>query len=680
MGSMAAWTGSQGDPFVRLPAKIFSICRFVFFTGVIVFCAGIFSVMFLVFHTVPDLPKLPWELSRIIETPQSIIYASSGQVLMHLGERENVPLSHVSADFINAILATEDHLFFQHHGINKLRTLKALYVTLFEPGRVEGASTITQQLAKNLFFSFEQSFARKFKELLVAFQIEATHSKEEILEAYINQIHFGAGAQGVEKAADTFFGKSARELTLPEASLLAGLPKSPSAYNPFLHYDRALKRRNLVLHRMVEAGFLSQNQAALAAAEKPVLNQGKKDARSGSYFLDALVKELVKTYGENVVYNGGIRVYATLDPQLQELAKKTVKQGLDRLDEMMGIPPGQTLGPQGALVAVEPDTGAVRAMVGGRDYFQSEFNRATSARRQPGSGFKPFVYYTAFQKAQFHPGTVMTDQPVTIPVVGAPDWQPKNFERGFKGDMVLKTAMTHSVNTIAAQLVQITGPGAVIETAKKCGIQSPLEDVFSIALGTADVTPGEMAAAFSVFAGLGKRHEPFLFWRVEDAFGRVLFEHIVQGQQVLDPVIAYQVVDMMKAVVDTGSGRRIREHGFTRPCAGKTGTTDNYNDAWFTGFTPGLCTSVWIGFDKKKRLEDANGVGITGGRGAAPIWADFMIQAVAGEPERNFPVPSNIRFEKIDPDTGCRISPKDPRKGILIAVKQGQTLCKETVR
>jgi penicillin-binding protein 1A len=660
--------------------RIWAVLRGLFFAGLILVSTGIFAVTLLVLHTASNLPKLPQDLSRIIETPQSRVYNASGQVVMHLGERENVPLARVSPDFIHAIVATEDHLFFQHHGINKLRTLKALYVTLFEPGRVEGASTITQQLAKNLFFSFEQSFSRKFKELLVSFQIEATHSKAEILEVYINQIHFGAGAQGVEKAADTFFGKSARDLTLSEAALLAGLPKSPSAYNPFFHMDRALKRREVVLQRMKETGYISSDQAASAVSDIPVLNREKRDARSGSYFLDALIKSLIDAYGENVVYRGGIRVYATLDSRLQELAKTSLRQGLERLDQEMGGFGENASRPQGALVAIEPSTGAVRAMVGGRDYFESEFNRATNARRQAGSGFKPFVYYTAFDTQGLHPGTLMTDRPVTIPVSGAPDWEPKNFERGFQGNMVLKTAMTRSVNTIAAQLVQLTGPDAVIDTARKCGIISPLQDVFSIALGTAGVTPLEMAAAFSVFADLGKRHEPFLFWRVEDAYGRVLFEQIVQDHPVLDPGTAYQVVDMMKAVVDTGSGQRVREHGFTRPCAAKTGTSNNFMDAWFTGFTPALCTSVWIGFDRQARLADKHGVGITGGRGAAPIWARFMRQATADEPERNFPVPEEIRFESVDPDTGCRLNAQNSRSGIVVAVKRGQKLCGEAVQ
>ncbi len=660
--------------------SIWTAIRLAFFSGLMLVCAGIFSVTVLVLYTASDLPRLPEDLSRIIETPQSLVYNAAGQVVLHLGERESVPLNRVSPDFINAIVATEDHRFFLHHGINKLRTLKALYVTLFEPGRVEGASTITQQLAKNLFFSFEQSFSRKFRELLVSFQIEATHSKAEILEVYINQIHFGAGAQGIEKASDTFFGKSARDLTLSEAALLAGLPKSPSAYNPFYHMDRALKRRQVVLQRMKDTGYITADQASLAASEIPELNREKKDARSGSYFLDALIKALIDTYGENVVYKGGIRVHSTLDSRLQDLAKISLGQGLDRLDQEMGVSGENSPRPQGALVAIDPSTGAVRAMVGGRDYFISEFNRATHARRQAGSGFKPFVYYTAFEKNGLHPGTLMTDHAVTIPVAGAPDWQPQNFDRGFQGNMVLKTAMTRSVNTIAAQLVQLTGPDAVIDTARKCGINSPMQDVFSIALGTAGVTPLEMTAAFSVFANAGNRHAPFLFWRVEDAFGRVLFEHIVQEQPVLDPGTAYQVVDMMKAVVDTGSGRRVRDHGFTRPCAGKTGTSNNFMDAWFTGFTPTLCTSVWVGFDKQHPLRDKNGVGITGGRGAAPVWAQFMHQALADEPERKFPVPKEIRFEKIDPDTGCRVDFRDSRAGMVVAVKKGQVLCGETVQ
>jgi 1A family penicillin-binding protein len=667
---------------MKLFLRLISLIRLVFFIAIMAGAVGILFAGFLIFHMAGDLPKLPSPLSRIIETPQSLIYASTGQLLWGLGERKAIPLEMVSKDFINAIVATEDHRFFEHHGVNKLRTLKGLYVTLFESGRVQGASTITQQLAKNLFFSFEQTWQRKFKEMLVALQIEAANTKEEILSAYINQIYFGAGAQGIEKASQTFFGKPALELNLAEAALLAGLPKSPTQYNPFRHYERGLKRRDIVLTRMVATGFISSLDAQRAAAIKPTLYKGRMDARSGSYFLDALIRELIHTYGEDVVFHGGIRVYATLDTRMQSFAQKAMKQGLENLDALIGIDNNgseeeqtEKDRPQGALIAIDTGSGAIKAMVGGRDYYASEFNRAMDSRRQAGSGFKPFLYYTAFQKTGVHPGTVMTDKPVSIEIAGAKDWEPRNFEQRFAGDMILKRALTRSVNTIAAQLVTLTGPEAVTALAHACGVKSPLEDVYSVALGTSLVSPLDMATAFSVFANLGIKHDPFLFWRVEDAFGRVLFERIVQSKRVLEPALAFQVVDMMRAVVDTGSGRSIRRLGFDRTAAGKTGTTDNYNDAWFTGFTPALCVSVWTGFDKNKKLKGAQGAGITGGRGAAPIWADFMINTMKGEPEREFIVPENIRFEAVDSVTGC--SPEPDSQISSVPLKTGQTICKK---
>jgi penicillin-binding protein 1A len=272
----------------------------------------------------------------------------------------------------------------------------------------------------------------------------------------------------------------------------------------------------------------------------------------------------------------------------------------------------------------------------------------------------------------------MTDKPVLIKVAGAKDWEPQNFERRFSGNMILKTALTHSVNTIAAQLVTMTGPAAVTTLAKACGVKSPLENVYSVALGTPLVSPLDMAGAFSVFANLGIKHDPFFFWRVEDAFGRVLFERIVQNKTVLDPALAFQVVDMMKAVVDTGSGQSVRKMGFQGPAAGKTGTTDHYKDAWFTGFTPSLCVSVWTGFDKNKPLKRPPGGGITGGMAAAPIWADFMTNAMKGEPEREFSVPSNIRFEAVDPSTGC--APEPGATVLSVPLKTGQTICGTAVQ
>ncbi len=622
-----------------------------------------------------DLPRVPQPLGRIIDVPQTEVFAATGQRIMTLGGRDPVQLSFVSPHFLDAVVATEDHRFFEHHGVNKLRTLKALYVTLFEPGRIQGASTITQQLAKNLFFSFEKTYLRKFREMLVAFQIEATSTKQEILHAYVNQIHFGAGAQGIERASQVFFGIPASALTLSQAALLAGLPKSPTRYNPFRHYERALARRNFVLQRMVEVGEISAREAAEAMAVRPELAARQTDSRTGSYFVDALINRLVEKYGEDVVFHGGIKVYSTLDPSLQTAGETAVAKGLERLDTMMDMGSQEQELPQAALVAVDTGSGAIKALVGGRDYFKTEFNRAVQSRRQPGSGFKPFVYYCAFNDLGFHPATLMVDQPVTIPVKGAPAWKPRNFERTFQGEIILKQALTYSVNTIAAQLVEQTGPDCVIQTARRCGIESPLKEVYSIALGTSGVSPLEMASAFATFATNGIRHKPFMIWRVEDPFGRVIDEHIAQGKRVLDAATTFQVVDMMRSVVDEGSARSIRQTGFTRPAAGKTGTTDSYNDAWFTGFTPSLSVSVWTGFDREKKLAGRGGTGITGGRAAAPIWADFMEHALENEPERDFSIPAGIRFETVDAATGCAPDPYGGGKLFRVPLKDNQILC-----
>jgi penicillin-binding protein 1A len=617
----------------------------------------------LFFFILQDLPQVPEPLGRIIETPATEIIAGSGERILVLGGKESIPLDRVSPYFVRAVVATEDHRFWEHHGVDKLRTLKALWITLLEPGKIQGASTITQQLAKNLFFSFKRSYKRKFHELLVAVQIESRYSKNDILQAYMNQIPFGVGAHGIENAAQTFFGKSASDLDLAEAALLAGLPKSPTRYNPYLHYDRAKSRQKIVLGRMVTVGAISRLEADNAYKNPLSLQPLSAGTRTGSYFLDTVIQQLEETYGPEIVYHGGLKITTTLDPQMQRWAVNSVKDGMETLDNIMGLNNNRTNAngdgkerAQSALVAIETNTGAVKALVGGRDYAASEYNRAIQNHRLPGSGFKPFLYYTAFDKLNLHPASVFEDQPVHITIPGTKDWRPQNFSMEFEGPMILKKAFIHSVNTIAAQLVQLTGPESVISSAKTFGITSPLTPVYAIALGTSGISPLEMASSFATFATNGTRHEPFFIWRVEDAFGRVLDEHIVSGEKQLDPARVYQVVDMMRGVVDTGTGNVVRQMGFTLPAAGKTGTTNQYRDAWFTGFTPTLSTSVWIGYDKKKGLRDANRVGITGGRGAAPIWADFMMKATAGEPSREFSMPPNIYFEKVDATTGRKAS------------------------
>jgi 1A family penicillin-binding protein len=617
---------------------------------------GLFA-LFLV--AVKDLPRVPEPIGRINDTPATEIFSADGRRILTIGGRETVALDDVSYAFIQAILATEDHRFWEHRGINKLRTVKALWITLFEPGKVQGASTITQQLAKNLFFSFEQTYLRKFRELLVALQIEAEFSKQEILEAYINQIPFGVGAYGIGQAARTFFGKSAGELNLAEASLLAGLPKSPTRYNPFRYLERARARQQVVLKRMVDTGMISHQEAMDAGAAPLDLRGQTRALRVDSYFLDAVMKSLEETYGPEVVYHGGLRVTTTLDVGLQQLAESSLQEGLAKLESQMKIDERDNMastdndnGLQGALVTVDVNSGAVKALVGGRDYFQTPYNRALQNNRQPGSGFKPFLYYGALESLGKTPADVIVDKPVAIPVAGKPPWKPRNFERTYHGPMVIKKAFTESVNTVAAQLVEALGPAAVIQTARRCGITSPLNPVYSVALGTFGVSPLEMAAAYATFASGGVHHPPFWIRRVEDVNGRVLQEHIITGERVLNESITYQLVDMMAGVIDEGTGNVVRRMGFSMPAAGKTGTTNDYNDAWFTGFTPNLSTAVWVGFDRGQGMRDKNGAGITGGRGAAPIWAQFMKQATQGEPPRAFTVPGDIYFKKVNPENG----------------------------
>jgi 1A family penicillin-binding protein len=626
------------------------------------------------FMLLEELPRVPDPLGRIIERPSTEIFAATGERVMVLGGREAIPLNRVSPRFIEAVVAIEDHRFWSHHGVDKIRLTKAFLDGILPGNRMRATSTITQQLAKNLFFSFERSVKRKYLEALVAFQMEARYSKEEILQAYVNQISFGVNASGIEQASRAFFGKAAADLTLAEASLLAGLPRAPSRYNPYQNMDNARNRQHVVLQRMVAVGYITPQEASAAAIESLVLRPRQASA-GGNYFLDEVIRRLEERYGPQVVYNGGLRVTTTLDLQLQRAAAEAVQRGAARLDDEMGLTRADSgisePRPQVALAAIDVNSGAIKAVIGGRDYSRSEYNRAVHSRRQPGSGFKPFVYYTALDVLGMTPATMLEDRRTTIRIPGAPDWIPDNFGRVHRGPMILKRALMDSVNSIAAQIVEKSGPGNVIATARKSGVTSPLEQVYSIALGTSGVSPLEMAAAFSVFASGGVRREPFLIWRVEDAYGRALEEHIVSGESILDPGTVFQLVDMMRGTVDQGTAAIIRRMGFMLPAAGKTGTTNDYMDAWFTGFTPGLSVSVWAGFDAGKGLRDRNGTGITGGRAAAPIWADFMIRATGGEPPREFTVPPGIHFEMVDQGTGYLADQGSPN-ALRVAMKPGQ--------
>ncbi|SMC93677.1 penicillin-binding protein 1A [Desulfocicer vacuolatum DSM 3385] len=658
----------------RMPRPIKWISS-LFYMGLLTAGCIVIILFFFIFYGSERLPRVPHPLARIIETPKTQIYAATGEKLITLGKKKPVPLSRISPHFINAILAVEDHRFMRHSGLNKSRTLKALYITLIQPGKIQGASTITQQLAKNLFFSFKQTYLRKFKELLVALQIEHTFSKEEILHAYVNQIAFGAGAQGVERAARVFFNKPASDLTLAEATLLAGLPQSPTRYNPLRHYDRALKRREVVIRRMVATGYLTRKKAQQVLQENPTLSIRHRDSEIHSYFLDTVITRLIQRYGKDVVFHGGIRVTTTLDSAMQRAARASVTKGIAALDADPGIDNTPETIPQAALVAVDTDSGAVKAFMGKRECLRSQFNGAGSEKCQAGSSFAPFIYYAAMEKLNIHGGTeVRAPREVTPPFK-----KEKVLNTGHlpREHMILKQSMTVAGDRIALQLLEKTSLDSVISTARICGIKSPITSSHTRGVFAAQVTPEEMASAYATFASGGIQHDPFFIRRVEDAQGDVIYEHLIQNKEVLDAATAFQVVDMMQCVVDKGPAQQVRQQGFFRPAAGQTGTEKGDDDAWFTGFTPEICTSVWIGYDTAGKTKTHAHSATTCTAAAVSIWTSFMSQALGNEPVRSFRIPDNITFKSVDALTGCPPATGDTAT-FVVPLKPDQTICGDT--
>jgi 1A family penicillin-binding protein len=615
-----------------------------------------------------DLPQLPDNLENINLSLPTEIYSSDGERIKVLGERRPVSIADISPYFLNAIVSVEDANFYQHQGLDHVGLFRAFLANIRAKRVIQGGSTITQQLSKNLFFSFERNFVRKIKELLIALQLEATFTKDEILEAYCNQIYFGSGAYGVEEASQTYFGKRAQDLTLLQAALLAGLPNSPNSSNPFNHLDRAMNRARFVLKRMQSEGRIDAEQKADAETSALELRRPRSFSDPNLYFLDFVISKLEKDYGKEFVHFGGLKIYTTLDSRQQKLALKAALSHLEGLEEKMAK--RESNAPlQVALVSVENKSGAVRALLGGKNYSHSQFNRAVSNNRLPGSSFKPFVYLTAMEELGYSPATVVKDEPITIEIPGADPWEPKNFGEKFAGDIILKKALMKSLNVISAKLIQAVGPEKVIQTARRFGIKSPLGNNFSLALGTSGVSPLEIASAFSVIANLGIYNEPYFVEKIEDFHGNQLYEHFYQGVQRFPQKEIYPLLDMMQGVVEAGSGRVVRRMGFLHPAAGKTGTTNDFKDAWFNGFTKDFSVSVWVGYDNNESMLDRNGRGLTGGRAAAPIWVFFLQKVLQGKSIVKFPVPRGIKFATVDTKTGF-LADEDSQDTLQVAVKE----------
>lgn len=522
-------------------------------------------------------------------------------------------------------------------------------------GRLQGGSTITQQLAWNLFLTHEQTIARKLKELVLTLRLERSFSKDEILELYLNAIYFGEGAYGVGTASRQFFGKPPNELSLSESALLAGIPKHPARYSPTRHPADSKRRRNVVLGAMLDVGSISRGDYERAVSD--TLRVSPRATVEGSswgapYFTELIRKELIDRFGSEATYEGGLKVYTTLDFALQEVAEAELEKQLVSLEETNAyayLDNGADLGDsaivngassrlQGAVVVLDPTTGAVRALVGGRSFRESEFNRATQAKRQPGSSFKPFVFATAIE-AGWVPTDILIDEPIVRFFPNGDRWEPTNFSNRFRGLVTLREAITHSINIPAVLLLEEIGIDRVIQTARKAGIESRLPHVVSLALGTGEVSLLELTSAYGPLANHGIYSTPYFITRVEDKSGQVIFDSRPETREALREDVSYVVTDLLRNALNRGTGTRARQLGLVGDFAGKTGTTDEYSDAWFVGYSTNFLAGVWVGFDELRPI----GKGMTGGKCALPVWTGVAKANAAEHPPQSFQVPRNVR-------------------------------------
>ncbi len=682
------------------------------------------------------------------------VHADDGQVMgqFYVERRILTPLDTIPQHFINAVIAVEDTRFFDHPGLDVWGIFRAAWTNLKRGGKFQGASTITQQLARSLFLTPERTFRRKMRELILALKMEFILTKKQILEMYLNQIYFGHGAYGAGTAASTYFGKELADLTLPESAFLAGLPKAPSTYSPYTNYDISKKRQKHVLERMAQAGFITPTLAR-AAARIQLSFQRQSFKRIAPYFLEDVRQRLVKRYGLTMAYKGGLEVLTTLNIPMQRLAEHALRKGLRALDKRQGwrgplrhedppatqpkdspatslelgkilegmvirvsdtqatvaaqnvigtialkdmswanrritegesvteatvipltsatqlVRPGdvievslkskqhytvrfrldQTPIVEGALIAIDPRNGAVRAMVGGYSFERSQFNRAVVAVRQPGSAFKPMIYAAAMTQGMT-PSSLILDAPVVYHNEGTGKiWKPANYEKRFFGPITLREALRHSRNAATVRLLDQTGIRKVIDFSRSLGIQSPLNEDLALALGSSGVTLQELTSAYGVFGNNGLALQPYIISTITDPAGRRLDPHLFEPRQVVSPETAYLVTHMMMDVVQHGTGRHARRIG--RPLAGKTGTTNSYRDAWFVGYAPQLVTGVWVGFDDMDILGKVE----PGARAALPIWTEFMAGALQVFPSQPFVIPKGIEFVEIDPKTGAPV-------------------------
>jgi len=641
---------------IKLSPKLPAVLRrhpSVFLSGVIVLSLGLWAVVIgTIWYARDIIVAVPAaeELRGIGSMDQATTLfdrADRAAFTIFKEQRIDVPLARVSPHLINAILAIEDQRFYDHNGIDVVRVAGAALSNLREGRRAQGGSTITQQLARQSLLTTEKTYRRKFTEIVVAARLEGQFTKDQILEMYLNKVYFGDGLYGVEAASMGYLGKPASAVTVAEAALLAGLVKSPSSYAPTVSLEKATARRNVALRAMLDAKMIDSPTYAKAVKEPVKLDDAlRRGEMYGQYFKEEVRRFLVERFGWERVYQGGLKVYTTVDLDMQKEAEAEVARGIAEIEKRQRRKDEDASNPlQAALVALDPHTGEVRAMVGGRDFEKSNFNRATQAKRQPGSAFKPFVYAAALEQG-FTPGTVLTnlDDPI-MTLQGA--WVPED-EHSEGSSMTMRAALKTSSNRAAVRMLEDVGIPVTVDYAKRLGVGS-VPSVPSLALGSGEVTLSSMTAAYAAFANGGMVQAPMLVRRVETTQGEVLYTAKQEPQQAVSEQTAFLMSNMMADVINAGTGAAARSVGFRLPAAGKTGTTNDYHDAWFVGFTPKLAAGVWVGYDQPRTIIGGGYASVL----AVPVWGRFMAAATAKDRAEWFSTPARITSATI-----CRLSGK----------------------
>lgn len=625
-----------------------------FISGLFLF----FFVFFLLNHILAkDLPTAE-DIRRYKPILVTKVFDDEGKLIYEFGGEKRVflPLEEIPPIIRECFIAVEDKRFYSHWGIDLLRLFGALFYNLKSLAFRQGASTITQQLARNMFLTPEKSLKRKLKEAILAVKLEISETKDEILERYLNQVCFGHGVYGIEAAANFYFGKKTKDLSLSEGALLASLVKKPEVYSPLKNPEKALARRNLFLKVLYQQKKISREEYEKVISSSLPELVGRRVPNEAPYAMEMIRMYIEDKYGEDFLYRSGAKIYTTINLKMQREANIALETKLREIEEKYKfrikkegykIGEGRPSYLQGALLALEPKTGYVRALVGGRDFRHSQFNRVTQMLRQAGSAFKVFVYTAAIDN-NYYPSAIEIDGPISIPIAGFQEpYEPKNYDQTYIGPLTLRKALALSRNVIAVKLTEKLKPTVVRDYAYRLGIKSPLRAYLSIALGSSEVSLWDMTFSFATLANYGKRVKPILIKRIETEKG-VVEENFPNSQQVISSQTAFLLTKMMESVLDEGTGYLARRMGFQRKAAGKTGTTDDFTDAWFIGFTPQLVCGVWVGYDQKKTIFP----GATGGVVACPIWAEFMKGVLKDYPEEEFIPPDSIVLKKVCEATG----------------------------